>query len=65
MKRMEKARDIKSGEIVHDRGIRFIIKEVWFGMEPNRLGFLDIEGLWHGNYHPDEYLGVGEVLELN
>jgi hypothetical protein len=34
-------------------------------MEPNRLGFLDIEGLWHGNYHPDEYLGVGEVLELN
>jgi hypothetical protein len=43
-----KARDIKSGETVLDRSTRFII------------AFIDMEGVWHGLYHPDEYLGVGE-----
>lgn len=63
MKKLEKARDIKSGETVFDRGTRFTIKDVWIGAEPGRLAFIDIEGVWHGNYHPDEYLAVGELIE--
>ncbi|HEY1234048.1 MAG TPA: hypothetical protein VGH22_11795 [Candidatus Binatia bacterium] len=62
---VEKARDIKSGETVLDRGTRFIIKEVCVSPEPDRIAFIDIEGRWHGNYHPDEYLGVAELIELN
>lgn len=62
MKKIEKARDIKSGETVFDRGTRFIIRDVCVSTEPGRLAFIDIEGVWHGNYHPDEYLGVGELI---
>jgi hypothetical protein len=54
-----KARDIKSGETVLDRSTRFIIKEVRVNAEHGLITFIDIEGVWHGVYHPDEYLGVG------
>ena len=64
MKSIEKARDIKSGETVFDRGTRFTIKEVRVGAERGRLAFIDIEGIWHGNYHPDEYLAVGESIDI-
>ena len=56
MKRLAKARNIKSGETVLDRGTRFIIKEVCVSAEPGRLAFIDMQDVWHGNYHPDEYL---------
>jgi hypothetical protein len=59
MKRLAKARNIKSGETVLDRGRRFIIKEVCVSAEPGRLAFIDMQDVWHGNYHPDEYLAVG------
>ena len=62
MKRLAKARNIKSGETVLDRGTRFIIKEVCVSAEPGRLAFIDMQDVWHGNYHPDEYLGIGEEL---
>jgi len=62
MKRLAKARNIKSGETVLDRGTRFIIKEVCVSAEPGRLAFIDMQDAWHGNYHPDEYLAVEEEL---
>jgi hypothetical protein len=52
-----KARDIKSGETVIDRGTRFIIKEVRVSAEHGPIALIDMEGVWHGVYHPDEYLG--------
>jgi hypothetical protein len=55
-----KARDIKSGETVLDRSIRFIIKEVRVSAENGLIALIDMEGVWHGVYHPDEYLGVGD-----
>jgi hypothetical protein len=60
-----KARDIKSGEKVLDRGTWFIIKEARVSVEHDRIAFIDIEGIWHGAYHPDEYLGVGKWIESN
>jgi hypothetical protein len=55
-----KARDIKSGETVLDRSTRFIIKEVRVNAEHGLIAFVDMDGVWHGVYHPDEYLGLGE-----
>jgi hypothetical protein len=52
-----KARDVKSGETVLDRGTRFIIKEVRVSAEHGPIALIDTEGVWHGVYHPDEYLG--------
>ena len=60
MKIIEKAKYIKSGEIVLDRGTRFIIKEV--RVSTDGIVFIDMEAVGHGIYHPDEYLGVGEEL---
>jgi hypothetical protein len=56
-----KARDVKSGETVLDRGTRFIIKEVRVSAEHSLITFIDMEDVWHGVYHPDEYLGVREI----
>jgi hypothetical protein len=53
-----KARDIKSGETVLDRSSRFTIKEIRASGEQGLIAFIDMEGVWHGVYHPDEYLGV-------
>ena len=52
-----KARDIKSGETVLDRGNRFIIKEIRVSAEHGPIAFIDMEGVWHGVYQPNEYLG--------
>jgi hypothetical protein len=52
-----KARDVKSGETVLDRSTRFIIKEVRVSAEHGPIALIDTEGVWHGGYHPDEYLG--------
>jgi hypothetical protein len=59
---LEKAKYIKSGETVLDRGTRFIIKEVHVSTNDGKIVFIDMEGVGHGVYHPDEYLGVGEEL---
>lgn len=58
----KKAKDIKPGETVFNSGTSFIVKEVRVDTEHGWIGiaFLDTEGVWHGFYHPDEYLGVGE-----
>ena len=55
-----KARDVKSGETILDRSTRFTIKEVHVSAEHGLIAFIDMEGVWHGVYHPDEYLGRGE-----
>jgi len=55
-----KARDVKSGETILDRSSRFIIKEVRVSAEYGLISFVDMERVWHGVYHPDEYLGLGE-----
>jgi hypothetical protein len=52
-----KARNVKSGETIIDRGTRFIIKEVRVSAEHGPIALIDMEGVWHGVYHPDEYLG--------
>jgi hypothetical protein len=56
----KKAKDIKPGEAVLDRGRNFIVKEVGLIAEYGWIRFLDTEDVWHGVYHPDEFLGVGE-----
>ncbi|HSE90244.1 MAG TPA: hypothetical protein VLJ79_28810 [Candidatus Binatia bacterium] len=62
MKIIHKAKYIKSGETVVDRGTQFIIKEVRVDTNDGKIVFIDMEGVGHGVYHPDEYLGVGEEL---
>ena len=62
MKIIEQAKYIKSGETVLDRGTRFIIKEVRVDTNDGGIVLIDTEGVGHGVYHPDEYLGVGEEL---
>ena len=62
VKIIEKAKYIKSGETVLDRGTRFIIKEVRVSTNDGGIVLIDTEGAGHGVYHPDEYLGVGEEL---
>jgi hypothetical protein len=57
-----KAKYIKSGQTVLDRGTPFIIKKVRVSRYYGGIVFIDIEGVRHGVYHPDEYLGVGEEL---
>ena len=62
VKIIEKAKYIKSGETVLDRGTRFIIKEVRVSTNDGGIVLIDMEGVGHGVYHPDEYLGVGKEL---
>jgi hypothetical protein len=62
MKIFEQAKYIKSGETVLDRGTQFIIKEVLVSTNDGKIVFIDMDGVGHGAYHPDEYLGVGEEL---
>jgi hypothetical protein len=62
VKIFEQAKYIKSGEIVLDRGTQFIIKEVRVDTNDGKIVFIDMEGVGHGVYHPDEYLGIGEEL---
>ena len=62
VKIIEQAKYIKSGETVVDRGTQFIIKEVHASTVDGGVVFIDMEGVGHGVYHPDEYLGVGEEL---
>jgi len=63
VKIMEKARDIKPGEKVFDSGTSFVVKEVRVNAE--LVAFIDTDGVRHGVYHPDEYLGIGEELARN
>jgi hypothetical protein len=63
VKIIEQAKYIKSGETVVDRGTQFIIKEVRVDTNEGKIVFIDMEGVGHGVYHPDEYLGVGEESE--
>ena len=60
MKILAKAKSIKSGQTVLDRGNRFIIKEIQVRTSDGAIMFIDMEGARHGVYHPDEYLGVVE-----
>jgi hypothetical protein len=62
VKIIEKAKYVKSGDTVLDRGTRFIIKEVRVNADDGGIVFIDMEGAGHGVYHPDEYLGIGEEL---
>jgi hypothetical protein len=62
VKIIQKAKYIKSGETVLDRGTQFIIMEVRVDTNGGKIVFIDMEGVGHGVYHPDEYLGVGEEL---
>jgi hypothetical protein len=41
---------------------QFIIKEARVSTNEDKIVFIDMEGVGHGIYHPDEYLGVGEEL---
>ena len=58
--KIAKAKYIKSGQTVLDRGTRFIIKEVRVRTSDSAITFVDIQGVRHGIYHPDENLSVAE-----
>jgi hypothetical protein len=60
VKIIEQAKYIKSGETVRDCGTQFIIKEVRVDTNDGKIVFIDMEGVGHGVYHPDEYLGLRE-----
>ena len=45
-----KARDVKSGETVLDRGTRFIIKEIRVSAEYGPIAFIDIRGFVFGSF---------------
>jgi hypothetical protein len=60
VKLIEKARNIKPGERVFDSGSSFVVKEVCVSAE--FIAFIDMDGVRHGVYHPDENLGIGEEL---
>ena len=62
VKIFEQAKYIKSGETVLDRGTQFMIKEVLVSTNDGKIVFIDMEGVGHGAYHPDEYVGEGEEL---
>jgi hypothetical protein len=62
VKIIEKAKYIKSGDIVLDRGTQFVIKEVRLDTNDGKIVFIAMDGVGHGVYHPDEYLGVGGEL---
>jgi hypothetical protein len=62
VKIIEQARSFKPGETVFDGGTSFIVKEVRVIGEDGWVSFLDTDGVWHGVYHPNEYLGVEERL---
>jgi hypothetical protein len=55
VKIIEKAKYIRSGETVLDRCTPFTIKEVRVSAEDGGIVFIDMEGVGHGTYHPDEY----------
>jgi hypothetical protein len=59
-KKKRAQKSVKQGDRVFDRGRNFIVKEVRVSSQDGSIAFLDTEGFWHGPYHPDEYLGVGE-----
>jgi hypothetical protein len=61
---MKKAKEIKPGDIVFNRGQKFVVKEVRVDAEHGWIAFLDTEGVWHGVYHPEEYLRVEEWNDL-
>jgi hypothetical protein len=48
MKIIEKAKYVKSGETVLDRGTRFIIKEVRVNADDGGIVLIDMEGVAHG-----------------
>ena len=47
---MKKAKDIKSGDIVFNRGQRFVVKEIRVDERNGWIIFLDTEDLWRGPY---------------
>jgi hypothetical protein len=57
---MKKAKEIKPGDIVSNRGQKFVVTEVSVDEGNGWIMFLDTDGVWRGPYHPDEYLGVEE-----
>jgi hypothetical protein len=57
---MKKAKDIKPGDTVFNRGQKFVVKEVSVDERDGWIMFLDAEGMWRGPYNPEEYLGVEE-----
>jgi hypothetical protein len=65
VKFIAQAKHIKSGRTVFDRGTRFVIKEVHLRVSDGGIMFIDMNGVRHGVYHPDEYLAVGEELASN
>jgi hypothetical protein len=59
---LRRQRTLNQARQFFNRGTSFIVKEVRVDAEHGWIGiaFLDTEGVWHGLYHPDEYLGVGK-----
>src|SRR5262245_44487607 len=54
----EQAKNLRPGDVVIDRGRRFIVKRVVINPDTGMIGIINTDDSWHGEYHPDEYLGI-------
>ena len=54
----EQAKNLRPGDVVIDRGRRFTVKRVVINPDTGMIGIINTDDSWHGEYHPEEYLGI-------
>ena len=54
----KQAKDLKEGDVVIDRGRRFTVKRIIVNPDSGMISIVNKDDSWHGEYHPEEYLGV-------
>jgi hypothetical protein len=54
----KQAKDLKEGDTVIDRGRRFTVKRIIVNADTGMISIVNTDDSWHGEYHPEEYLGV-------
>jgi hypothetical protein len=54
----KQAKDLKEGDVVIDRGRRFTVKRIIVNPDTGMISVINTDDSWHGEYHPEEYLGV-------
>jgi hypothetical protein len=51
-------KNLKPGDTVLDRGRRFTIRRIIIHPVTGMIDIIDTEGIRHGPYHPDEFIGI-------
>jgi hypothetical protein len=54
----KQAKDLKEGDVVIDRSRRFTVKRIIVNADTGMISIVNTDDSWHGEYHPEEYLGV-------